>query len=854
VALDPANPRVVFAGLWQARRRPWELLSGGPGSGLHVSRDGGDTWQRLTGKGLPKGIWGKVGVAVAPSDSRRVYALIEAEAGGLYRSDDGGESWVLASGHRSLRQRAWYYSTLTVDPRNPDVVWFPQVPLLRTIDGGKTIQRVKGAHHVDHHDAWIDPANPKRIIVANDGGIDVSSDGGESWYAPALPISQLYHVATDNAVPYRVFGAMQDIGTASGPSNSLSAEGITLAHWHDVGGGEAGHVVADPSDPNLVYAGEYLGILTRYDHRTRQTRNISPWPDNPTGHGASFPRYRFQWTAPILVSPHDPKVVYYGGNVLFRSEDGGQSWQVTSPDLTRNDPAKQRWSGGPITGDNTGAEYYCTIFALAESPLEKGVVWVGSDDGLVHLTRDGGKTWQNVTANVPGLPEWGTVSLIEASPFDAGAAYLVVDRHRMDDERPYLWKTVDYGQTWKSLAAALPQDVSLHAVREDPKKKGLLYAGSDRGVFFSPDDGTSWRELKLNLPTVPVHDLVVKDDDLVLGTHGRSIWILDDLTPVREWSSAVAAEPVHLFSIRQATAWRYSSPVSAQLKGPGANPPAGAIVSYWLAEAPRGELTLEILDDKGVLVRRLSSRKTEPETPPDDPDAGEEPPRPLPAKAGVQRATWDLRYDGATRIARAKIDAGDPEQGPFVLPGTYTVRFTVDGRSFSTPLEVRGDPRASVSRADREAQLQLALTLRDDLTRLARIVHELRALRRQLEARVASLAGRATAAGVVEAATALVARCDALEDRLHNPKAEVSYDILALPGGARLYSRLVSLSAAVGEGEGRPTAGMREVAAVLERELDERNVEWKALVEADLAALNAKAREQAVDFVVAPGS
>jgi photosystem II stability/assembly factor-like uncharacterized protein len=852
VALDPRNPRVVFAGLWQARRRPWELVSGGPGSGLYVSRDGGDTWQQLTGHGLPPGIWGKVGVAVAPSDSRRVYALIEAEAGGLYRSDDGGVSWSLASPHRSLRQRAFYYSTLTVDPRNPDVVWFPQVPLLRTIDGGKTIRRVKGAHHSDYHDAWIDPLDPMRIIVANDGGIDVSRNGGESWYAPALPISQLYHVATDSSVPYRVFGAMQDIGTASGPSDSLSSEGITLGHWYDVGGGEAGQVVADPRDPNVLYAGEYMGVLTRYDHRTRQARSIAPWPDNPSGHDASFPRYRFQWTAPILASVHDPDLLYYGGNVLFRSEDGGRSWRVTSPDLTRNDPTKLRWSGGPITGDNTGVEYFCTLFALAESPRERGLLWAGTDDGLVHVTRDGGKTWSNVTPNVPGMPEWGTVSLIEASPFEAATAYLVVDRHRMDDPRPYLWKTADYGKTWTSLAAGLPQDVYLHAVREDPKRKGLLFVGTERGVSFSPDDGGSWRELKLNLPTVPVHDLAVKDDDLVVGSHGRSIWILDDLTPVREWSAALLAEPLHLFSIRPAIRWRRASAVSSLLKGPGTNPPAGAVVSYWLKDVPGGELTLEILDQKGSLVRRLTSLKPQDEPPPDDPDGEDELPRPLPAKVGVQRAVWDLRHEGAGKIKGAKVDAGDPEQGPPVLPGVHTARLSVDGRSFSTPFEVRGDPRVTVSRADLEAQTAFSLALRDELARLVGIVHGLRALREQLTARASSLAALPAAASLRDAVSALAARCELLEGELHNPKAQVTYDILAMPGGARLYSRLAPLYTSSHEGDGPPTPGMREVHEELKQELERRAAEWRKIVEQEVPALNAKARELGVELVVLP--
>jgi photosystem II stability/assembly factor-like uncharacterized protein len=853
VALDPKNPRIVFAGLWQVRRRPWELVSGGPGSSLHVSRDGGDTWTRLTGKGLPAGIWGKVGVAVAPSDPRRVYALIEADEGGLFRSDDGGDTWSLASGHRALRQRAWYYSTPTVDPGNPDVVWFPQVRMLKTVDGGRTIRSVKGIHHADHHDVWIDPQNPRRMISANDGGVDVSSDGGETWSAPMLPISQFYHVSADASLPYRVLGAMQDLGTASGPSNSLSSGGIVHGDWHTVGGGEAGHAVADPSDPSVVYAGEYLGILTRYDGRTRQARNVSAWPDNPSGHGASFPRYRFQWTAPIAVSPHDSKTVYHGGNVLFRTQDGGETWTAISGDLTRDDETKQRWSGGPITGDNTGAEYYCTIFAVAESAREKGLLWAGSDDGLVHVTRDGGRTWTNLTANVPGIPEWGTVAAIEPSPFDAATAYLVVDNHRMDDARPYLWRTSDYGKTWRSLSAGLPPEVYLHAVREDPKRKGLLYAGTEKGVAFSPDDGATWKELRLNLPTVAVHDLVVKDDDLVVGTHGRSIWILDDLTALREGSKEIEAHAAHLFTVRPAVRWRYDDgPVSSQVKGPGQNPPVGAVVHYWLKDEAEGDVALEILDAKSGLVRRLTSRKAESEEPPDDPDPSwsdaEE--KPLSKKAGLQRAVWDLRHEGATRIRAAKIDAGNPAEGPMALPGTYTARLVVGGRSLTTPVEVRLDPRVTVSPADLDAQMAFALSLREDLTRLAGIVHDLRSVREQVRVRASSWAG--PSAPLAEAAEALARRCDALEERLHNPKAEVAYDILARPGGAKLYSRLAPLYSWAHDGDGSPTQGMREVYAGLRKELDALAAEWKAILETDVPALNARARELAPDLVVVP--
>jgi len=850
VSMDPQNPSVLFAGLWQARRRPWELTSGGSGSGLYVSRDGGDTWTQVKDKNLPEGIWGKVGVGVAPSDPRRVYALIEAEKGGLFRSDDGGETWALASPAHALRQRAWYYSTLTIDPSYPDVVWFPQVPMLKTTDAGKTIKRVKGLHHGDHHDAWIDPQNPKRMITANDGGVDLTVNGGETWYAPPLPISQFYHVAVDDPVPYRVFGAMQDLGTAAGPSNSLSEDGITLWDWHGIGGGEAGHAVADPDDPAVFYAGEYLGIFTRYDHRTRQARNVSAYANNLSGHGAEDGRYRFQWTAPIARSPHDPKVVYHGGNVLFRTSDGGQTWTAISPDLTRNDKSKQKWSGGPITGDNTGVEHYCTIFAVAESPREKGLIWAGSDDGLVHVTRDGGSHWTNVTASIPRLPEWGTVTTIEPSPFDAGTAYVVVDAHRMDDARPYLWKTADYGKTWKSLVAGLPADVYLHAVREDPKKRGQLYLGTERGVSFSPDDGATWRELKLNLPTVAVHDLVVKADDLVVGTHGRSIWILDDLTAVREWSPAVAEKPDHLFSIQPAIRWRTAEALTNHVKAPGENPPVGAVIQYALKAKPKTDVTLEIQDGGGQTIRTLSSKKQEPEEPEDAPDAGErDKPTLLSLDPGVQRVVWDLRYEGANWIRKARVDSGNPKKGPLALPGRFTAKLTVDGETLSAPLEVRPDPRGKVPPGDLEEQFRFAVSLRDEVSRLTGIVNQVRSVRDQLRSAKERLATDAQAAPLLKLGEDLVRKCDALEDRLHNPSAEVTYDILAMRGGTRLYSKLVPLYTWADQGDGRPTAAMREVYAEHARELKQLEDEWKELLGKDLTAINEQAKSLAIPFV-----
>ncbi len=844
VAVDPSNSNIVFAGFWQTRRRPWELTSGGPGSSLWVSRDGGDTWKQLgKDQGLPGGIWGKVGVGVAASDGRRVYALIEADSGGLFRSDDGGEKWRLINRHRALRQRPWYYTTLTVDPTNPDVVWFPQVPLLKSVDGGRTIVNVKGTHHGDHHDVWLDPTNPRRIIDGNDGGVDITINGGESWYAPPLPISQFYHVSVDEQVPYRVSGAMQDLGTTSGPSNSLSRDGIRAADWFGVGGGEAGHTAHDPADPNVVYAGEYGGFISRYDHRTRQARNVSIYPENPSGHGAEDLKYRFQWTSPILVSRHTPGTVYHAGNVLFKSTDSGQSWTAASPDLTRNDRSKQKWSGGPITGDNTGVEIYGTIFAIAESPKDPTLLWAGTDDGLVHVSRDAGRSWTNVTKNVPGLPEWGTVSMIEASPFDPATAYLVVDAHRLDDMRPYLWKTSDYGRSWKRLGPSLPQDVYLHAVREDPARRGLLYAGTERGLGYSTDDGATWQPLRLGLPTVAVHDLRVKGNDLVLGTHGRSIWIFDDLTPIREMSPAIRSREAHLFAPPPAIGWRWHSE-DAVGPSPGQNPPQGAIIYYYLKQKPKDAIRLEILDASGAVIRTLKSTTEPPEYAADDPDDPTEPPEPaLAADSGVQRAVWDLRHEAPRKARPAKLDFGWPDLGPKVPPGRYTLRLVVNGQTYTERLVLERDPRIRTSPESAQEQVRFTLELRDQIDRLTRLIENLRSVRRQIAVRTDAWRGVPNAKALVTASEAIATKLDSLEARMHNPRAEVTYDILAQPGGTQLYSRITPLYIWAVTGDGPPTQGAREVYADQKRELDGLVAQFDGLVAGDVAALNRRARD-----------
>ncbi|HEV8486949.1 MAG TPA: glycosyl hydrolase, partial [Blastocatellia bacterium] len=575
--LDPSNPRILYAGLWEVYRKPWTLESGGPGSGVFKSTDGGDTWTEITRNGgLPKGTIGKVGITVSPANPERVWAIIEAEDGGVFRSDNGGQSWTRVNEQRNLRQRAWYYTRIYADPQNADTVYVLNTGFYKSNDGGRTFTQIS-VPHGDNHDLWIAPNDSLRMINSNDGGANVSFNGGRTWTEQDQPTAQFYRVAVDNDFPYHIYGAQQDNSTVKIASRTTEG-GIDATHWYDVGGGESGWIAPSPKDSNIVFAGSYGGLITRYDHHTGQQRSVTPWPDNPMGAGAADLKYRFQWNFPLVFSPHDPSVLYASANVLFKSTNEGQSWQVISPDLTRNDKSKQGSSGGSITKDNTSIEYYDVIFTLMESPIQKGLIWTGSDDGLVNVTRDAGKNWENVTPK--GMPEWIQVNSIEASPHAAGTAYVAATMYKLDDYHPYLYKTSDFGKTWKKITNGIPEDAFTRVIREDPARQGLLYAGTETGLYVSFNDGENWQSLGLNLPVVPITDLVIqkREKDLIAATQGRSFWVLDDLPVLHQMADAVAKADVHLFKPEDA----YRMPGGGGFQAPaatiGENPPSGVVV------------------------------------------------------------------------------------------------------------------------------------------------------------------------------------------------------------------------------------------------------------------------------------
>jgi photosystem II stability/assembly factor-like uncharacterized protein len=865
LAMDPSNPRVLYAAFWQVVRTPWSLESGGRGSALYKTTDGGDHWTKLTGQGLPKGLWGRVGVAASPAQPGRLWALIEAEEGGLFRSDDAGRTWRRTSDDRRLRQRAWYYSHVHADPHDADVVFVLNVQFLRSIDAGRTFSSVNTPHG-DHHDLWIAPEDSRRLINGNDGGANISFDGGSTWSRQDnQPTGQFYHVVTDDRFPYSVYGAQQDNSTVAIASRTASS-GIGPSDWYEVGGCESGFVAPKPSDPEIVFAGCYGGTITRYDHRLRSFRNITVYPENPMGWGAEGMKYRFQWTFPIVVSPHDPNVLYAAGNVLFRSTNEGQSWDRISPDLTRNDASKLGSSGGPITKDNTSVEYYCTLFALAESRLEKGVLWVGSDDGRVHVSRDAGGHWTDVTPR--DLPPWSLVSQIDPSPHQPGTAYLAVNRYKLDDYRPYAYVTRDYGKTWKRITRGIPEMAFVRAVREDPGQRGLLYAGTELGVFWSMDDGENWAPLRMQpsrpqastggeerratglLPVVPITDLVVKNQDLVVATQGRGFWILDDVSPLREIASGALRGPLHLF--KPSTAFRFGGSVGAPGQT-GLNPPFGALIYYRLEGEPdaKEEVTLEFMDSSGGTVRKFSSRGEPGEARATEDDDDEGPPAPatpkLPAKKGLNRFAWNLRHTDAKRF-QGLVLWGGGLQGPYVPPGRYLVRLVASGRTLTDSLDVRRDPRLTSTDADDRARYDLLREIRDKLSETHEAIVRIRDVRDQVESASKRAQVMVKDSTIARSAAALAKRLTAVEEALYQTKNRSSQDPLNYP--IRLNNKLSALGGTVSGTEGRPTAQQMEVFKDVSGRIESELATLKRLLAEDLAAFNRLVREREVPAVV----
>ena len=842
--LDPNNPRIIYASTWRVKRTPYSLESGGPGSGLWKSTDSGDTWKELTAaakegetkNGLPTGTLGIIGVTVSPLNSNRVWALVEAEEGGVFRSDNAGETWTRVSDDRNLRQRAWYYTRIYAAPKNLDEVFVVNVGLMRSADGGKTWQGIRTPHG-DHHDLWIDPTEPTRMIVGDDGGAQVTINAGAAWTTyHNQPTAQFYRVTTDNFFPYRILGAQQDNSTVRILSRSDDGA-ITERDWEPSAGGESGWLAASPKDSDVVFGGSYGGYLMRINHRTREARGVNVWPDNPLGHGAADLKYRFQWNNPTFYSPHEPSTLYTAANVLFKSTNDGQTWEAISPDLTRNDRTKLGPSGGPITKDNTSVEYYCTIFTGLESPLEPGLLWCGSDDGLVHISRDGGKSWEKVTP--PDLPEWSQINSIEAHPTQKGGLYLAATRYKLDDFQPYLYKTTDYGKNWTKIVNGIKSDHFTRVIRADPKRQGLLYAGTESGIYISLDDGAHWSSFQLNLPIVPITDLVIKENDLVVATQGRSFWVLDDLTPLHQWQPKISEQQLHLYEPRAA----YRLPGGGggpdgegerASKTDGQNPPAGVVMFFNLKEPPAkdAESNLEILDASGAVVRRFSS-KTEP------------PGQKFTPKAGMNRFTWDLRYTDSESFPGMVIWGG--LSGPKAAPGSYRARLTVADQTQTATFEVKPDPRTSATPTDFREQLQFLLAVRDKVTEIHRAIKQIRDLREQLSNLSKRLKDNKEANAVLEASKDINKKITAIEETLYQTKAKSSQDVLNYP--IRLNNKLVSLAGIVGVGDYGPTDQALQVFEELTKQTDAEVTKLRAVAE-DVSRLNALLAAQKVPGVI----
>ena len=798
LTIDPNNPKVLYAALWEVYRTPWMLNDGGPGSGFFKSTDGGDHWTEITrNKGLPIGLIGKIGIAVSEADSKRVYALVESDNDGLYRSDDAGESWSLISQDRRVLQRAFYFHRIYADPKEKDTIYAMDVAFLKSTNGGKDWKVLKTPHS-DHHDLWIDPKNNQRMINSNDGGGTVTVTGGVSWTGEEFPTAQLYHVATTNDTPYHVCGAQQDNSTACVQSEAGGRRGGgggavgMYAALYSVAGGESGYVTPDPLNPNIFYGGSQGALLTRYDRTSGAARDIQVYPLFFSGMAASTLKERWQWTYPIVFSPLDPHVLYTSSQHLWKTTNEGQSWEKISPDLTKADPKTLGDSGGPITKDQNGPEIYGTIFTVAPSMKEAGTIWTGSDDGLAYITRDGGKNWLNVTPK--DMPEFDRISMIDASAHDAGTAYLAAKRYQLDDRKPYIYKTHDFGKTWTKIVTGIPEDDYVHVAREDPLKQGLLYAGTEHGIYVSFDDGDHWQSLRLNLPDTQVSDLVLKDDDLVIATHGRSFWVLDRVALLQQLSPTTTASALHLFKPDEAV--RSYRP---------------AVIDYYL-QKPAQKVTVEILDGSGKVIRSyVASEADEKKKKGEEEDEDFGPPKAPPPgrKVGTNRFNWDLRYAGSTVFEGEILWGARAESGPLAMPATYQVRVTADGVSETQPIEVRQDRREHVNVAELQKQFELAIKVRDQVSACDEMVIAIRNLKKQAKERE----DKSKDEKVVEAGANLRDKLSTIEEEIYQIKNRANEDPLNFP--IKINNQIAALARTVESGGFRADgAGLRGVCVV----------------------------------------
>ncbi len=865
LAMDPNDPNLLYAALWDARRTPWDIVSGGPGTGLFRSADGGDTWTELTNNlDMTDGVKGRIGVSVSAARPGRVFALVEAYDGALLRSDDGGDTWERVSEDPNLIVRPWYFTHVVADPVDGEKVYVLNEQLWRSTDGGRTFA-VMPAPHADHHDLWIDPRDPGRLVLAGDGGGYVSYNGGATWpVVTNQPIGQMYHAVADDQFPYRVYATQQDMGQAISIPSRTYRGAIANEDTYESGTSENGYIVVRPDDPNVVYLGGSAlgpsangGMLFRYDRRTGQERAIGTWPEFYGALGAKDQRHRYQWTYPVALSPHDADVLYAAGEQVFRSTNEGASWEAISPDLTRADESKMGPAGGPITRETITCEHYCTIFSFVPSAHEPGVLWAGSDDGLVHVTRNGGASWQDVTP--PDLPEWATVNCIEVSPHDPAAAYVAAFRYKLDDNRPFLYRTRDYGKTWEEIAAGIPGDEFTRVIREDPARRGLLYLGTELGLYVSLDDGESWQSMGLNLPVVPIHDLVVKDNDLIAATHGRSLWILDDLTLLHQLADMDDEPKTRLFGPRAAyrvpgapgaagrdsrrgAGKNYRVPGGANatyydavqpsgdtvrvLLDAGKDANNGVVVSYFLDRTAEGEVRLDFLDSDGQVIRSYSSASE---------DAGIDRPA---AQPGVNRFVWDMRYPGATDVPGDLTTEGMLD-GPMAIPGSYSVRLTANGESFEQPFEVRQDPRVPSPLEEIREQFELLIEIRDKLSKANGAVNEVRRALSQVGEWERWAEGRQGVGAALESAAILKESLLEVEDELVQKRARTSQEVLYLP--PKLNAKLATLAGVVAHSDTSPTQQAYEHFEELSAQADETLETHREVRRTQLAPLSEEA-------------